>query len=149
MSLPPPTPSVQIQPTGRAISKAALAIIAFLGFFIIGLIYLYIFIYSGLSEADTYWWSGLVGFIFAFVFYIVHSAIREEPITRALSGAFFVIGAMFFYATIAFNSGYSPADRIIWLIVLSVIVIVVLVFIWRMSVQRTADDERRARRQRT
>ncbi len=149
MSAPPPNMPAQTPSTGKVLSKTALALIAVIGFFIIGLIYLFIFVYSGMKDVDTYWWSGLVGFIFAFVFYIVHSSIREEPVTRILSGLFFVLGAAFFYAAIGLNPAYTPGDRILWLIVLSIIVLVVLVLVWRMSMQRTADEERRARRQRT
>ena len=150
MAAPPPSMSVAPEPAGRALSKAALAVISFLGFFIIALIYLYIFRSSRMpNDWDKYWWAGLVGFIFALIFYLVHAGISEEPVTRILSGAFFALGAMFLYASIALNQGYQPNDRIMWLIVLSLIVIIVLVFVWRMSVQSAEDEVRRARRRRT
>jgi len=145
---PPYQPPPQAQPPmGKSLSTAALAAVAILAFFIIGLIYVYIFVFSGMDIVSAYWWSGFVGFIFAFIFYLVHAAV-EEPVTRIISGTFFALGAMFFYAAIGFGSG-DPNSKILWLIVLSVIVLVVLLFVWRLTSQGAADDQRRAMRKRT
>jgi len=139
---PPPLPP----PKGT--SSVALAVIIGLSGLIIALIYLFIFAFSGISETSKYWWSGLVGFIFAFIFYMVHASIREEPVTRIMSGVFFALGAVFFYASIMVGVT-DPGMLITWLIVLSLIVIVVLVLVWRMSAQREADEARKAARRRT
>ncbi len=125
-----------------------LAAIIGLSALIIALIYVFIFTISGLPEASKYWWAGLTGFIFALIFYMVHASIKEEPVTRIISGVFFALGAVFFYASIMVGVT-DPGMLITWLIVLSVIVIVVLVAVWRMSAQREADDARRAARRRT
>ena len=148
MSSAPPATTFDHEPPGKALSMAALAVIVFLAFFIIGLIYLYIFYYAVMPDTSRYWWSGFVGFIFALIFYMVHASIREEPVTRILSGMFFILGAVFLYAAVALGTP-DPGNKIMWLIVLSVVVLAVVVLVWRMSVQRAADDERRARRRRT
>lgn len=142
-------PSPPVQSSAGAASKVAILMVAVLAFFIIGLIYLFIFMFSGLSETDMYLWSGITGWIFAFVFYIVHATTREDPITRIISIVFFVLGAVFLFASIAFNPGHDPGSMILWLIVLSIIVIVILLFSWRLSLQASEDEQRRARRQRT
>lgn len=150
MAMPPPPPYQPTQPVpppSKGFSTLALAVIAILAFFIIGLIYVYIFVFSGMDIISAYWWSGLVGFIFAFIFYLVHAAV-EEPVTRIISATFFALGAMFFYAAIGFGSG-DPSSKILWLIVLSIIVLVVLLFVWRMAMQGEADERRRAMRKRT
>ncbi len=133
----------------RAVSKAALAVAVFLTFLIIGLIYLYIFVYSGFpTDPAKYWWAGLTGFIFAFIFFWVHAATHEDPITRVLKWLFFILGAVFFYASILL-SGWEASSTFLWLIVLSVIVLIVMLFSWRAEAQRAADEDRRARRHRT
>ncbi len=143
----PPNP--EIQSSARVVSKAAIAMVAVLAFFIISLIYLFIFMYSGLSEEGKYLWSGFAGMVFAFIFYLVHASTREDPISRIVTILFFVLGAAFLYASIALNPGIDPASRILWLIVLSVIVIMILLLSWRLSLQAAEDEQRKARRQRT
>ena len=143
----PPNP--EIQSSAKVVSKAAIVMVAVLALFIIGLIYLYIFVYSDLSEDGKYLWSGFAGWVFALIFYLVHAATREDPISRIVAVLFFVLGAAFLYASIALNPGSDPGSRILWLIVLSVIVIVILLLSWRLSLQASEDEQRRAKRQRT
>jgi len=147
LATPPPQPQM-MQPPGPRPSMAILAVITALAFVVIALIYLWIFIFSGIPFESACWWAGLVGFIFAFVFFMVHAASREEPISRIVSVMFFVLGAVFFYSAILLG-GSDTGSRIFWLIVLSILVMVILLFVWRMSVQKEADDYRRAMRKRT
>ena len=150
MAIPQPAPQAQPMPAPKGLSSVVLAIIVGLAALIIALIYVYIFAFSGtgISESSRYWWSGFVGFIFALIFYMVHASIREEPITRIISGVFFALGALFFYAAILVGTS-DPGMAITWIILLSVIVMIVLVLVWRMSVQREADEARKAARHRT
>lgn len=148
MAIPQPAPQAQPTPAPRGLSSVALAVIIGLAALIVALIYLFIFKYSGMAESSMYWWSGFVGFVFALAFYMVHASIKEEPITRIMSGVFFALGAMFFYAAILVGTN-DPGMAITWIIVLSLIVMIVLVLVWRMSVQREADEARRAARHRT
>ncbi len=137
-----------MQPPGPRTSTAVLAVVAFLAFFVIAMIYAWIFFFSGMAFESACWWAGLVGFIFAFVFFMVHAASREDPVSRIVSITFFVLGAVFFYSAILLGN-YDTGGRILWLIVLSVMVMVILLFVWRLSVQKEADDYRRAMRKRT
>ena len=147
MATPQGVPMEAAPPMGKSLSTVALAAVAGLAFLIIALIYAYIFFVSGMDIISAYWWAGFVGFIFALIFFLVHAAV-EEPVTRIISGTFFVLGAVFFYASVGFGTA-DAGSKILWVIVLSVIVLVVLLFVWRMSSQAAADEQRRAMRKRT
>lgn len=156
---PPPPPSAMPPPQAgifeaapvRRVSSVVMAVATFLTFLIIGLIFLYIFVYSGLvNDYDKYWWAGITGWGFAFIFFWVHAATNEDPITWVLKWLFFILGTVFFYASVLTSAPYHEAWwTFLWLIVLSIIVLVVLLFSWSMLRQKAADAERKAMRHRT
>lgn len=136
----------------RRVSTAALAVAAFLTFMIVGLIFLYIFVYAGFTtDWDRYWWAGLTAWIFTFIFFFVHAATHEDPVTWVLKWLFFVLGAVFFYSSVLTSAAAgSPASgTFLYLIVLSVMILVVLLFSWQAERQKAADADRRAMRKRT
>lgn len=136
----------------RRVSAAVLAAVAFLTILIISLIFLYIFVYSGLpTDYDKYWWAGITGWGFAFIFFWVHATTREDPITWILKWLFFILGTVFLYANVLTSAAAGAPTNMtfLWLIVLSIIVLVVLLFSWSMLRQKSADAERRAMRHRT
>jgi len=152
-TIPPPPQGGSFQPIpARKVSSAALAAATILTFLIIGLIFLYIFVYAGFpTDWDRYWWAGLTAWIFTFIFFWVHAATHEDPVTWVLKWMFFVLGAVFFYASILTSAaaGAPTGNTFLYLIVLSVMILVVLLFSWQAERQRAADADRRAMRKRT
>jgi len=151
-AMPPPQAGMFAAAPVRRVSMAVMAAVTFLTIMIISLIFLYIFVYSGLpTDYDKYWWAGVTGWGFAFIFFWVHAATNEDPITWVLKWMFFILGAVFLYANVlASAAAGGPASwTFLWLIVLSIIVLVVLLFSWNMLRQKAADAERKAMRHRT
>jgi hypothetical protein len=124
----------------RAISTAMLLMISVVSIVIIGTIYAFIIMFSGLDVVGMALWIGVISLIFAIVVYFVHALIGD-PITLGLSGAFAVIGLLSFYAAI-FLCDWKPGDKMIVVVVLSIFVLIFLIVAYRLRRYGEAQEAR-------
>ena len=134
------------QPSSESrVSTFSQVMIVALGFLIIGLIYAFIFVFSGWNRELQLWAAGLTGWIFALVFYLTHASLREEKVAWALSGIFFALGTVALYSSVLVSSG-DESGKILWLIVISIIVMLILLLAGSMAKSKARHLEREARR---
>jgi membrane protein implicated in regulation of membrane protease activity len=57
--------------------------------------------------------------------------VYDDPVTLALSGAFIMTGLLAFYAAILLSTAI-PGDKIIYIVVLSIFVLIFLIFAYRL-----------------
>ncbi len=136
---PPPQPVVKTSTTAMAGMILMVAII-------FGVIFGYIATAPGWATTARLWWMGFVGLVFAFISYLVYAGTDARPI-RLLSGGLFIVGIGSFYGAIFTNPDQSWT--LLWLVVLSVIVLVLLAFIYSMTRQAEATRVRNAERKLT
>ncbi len=144
---PTPQPASGGMPVPKLSSLALLAIAAIAIFLIAG-IFGYILFLSRVPFDSQLWWMGVTSMIFALAFYLVYGATKDRRYARPLAGAFFLIGAGSFYASVFANPDPS-GTKMTWLIVLSLLILIVLVAIFRMSRQTEMDAIRRSQRKLT
>ncbi len=91
------------------------------------------------------WWTGFVGFVFAFIAYLIYAGTEAKPI-RLLAAGLFVIGVGSYYGAILTG---DPNSVLLWLVVLSVFVLIIFGFVFVMARQGEATQARLARRRLT
>ena len=124
----------------RAVSTAMMLMITVVSVVIVGTIYAFIFLFSGLDIVGMALWIGVISVIFAVVIYFIH-ALVGDPITLGLSGAFAVIGLLSFYAAI-FICNWKPGDKMIVVVMLSIFVLIFLVVAFRLRRYGEAQEAR-------
>lgn len=124
----------------RAISTAMMSMITVVSIVIIGTIYAFIIMFSGLDVVGMALWIGVISLIFAIVIYFVHALIGD-PITIGLSGTFAAIGLLSFYAAI-FLCDWKPGDKMIVVVVLSIFVLIFLIVAYRLRRYGEAQEAR-------
>ncbi len=117
----------------------AIAVIVIVAIF--GFILVYV---TGLT--NQLWWMGLMGLIFAFVFYLVFAGTHNRTIVMPLSAAFFVIGIGSFYGSILANPGSGALNQLVLIVIESIFVVIVLTAIYLMSRQGERDKVRKSQR---
>lgn len=128
----------------RVVSTLMLMLMVVVSVMIMGLIFAFIVFYSGLDLVGMALWIGVIAIIFAIVVYFVH-AIFDDPVTLALCGGFAMLGLLSFYAAI-FISSAKPGDKMIYIAVLSIFVLIFLIFAYRMRSYGERQKERIAKR---
>ena len=92
------------------------------------------------------WWMGVVGLIFAFVFYMIFASTHNRTLVMPLSGAFFVIGMGSFYGSILTNTTSDTLNKLILVVILSIFVVIILTAMFMMSRQEEQDRVRKSQR---
>ena len=105
----------------------------------------YILFLAPWTLTSRLWWTGFVGFVFAFIAYLIYAGTEAKPI-RLLAGGLFVIGVGSYYGAILTG---DPSSVLLWLVVLSVFVVIILAFVFVMARQGEATQARLARRRLT
>lgn len=130
------------------LSTVVLAAIGAIGVFVLAAIYGYILVLFPADLDTKLWWMGLVSALFAIAFYLLYAASGDRRVLRPLAGAFFVISAGSYYASI-FTNQDADLTKLVWSIVLSILVVAVLVGVLVMSRQAEAQATRHAQRRLT
>ncbi len=138
----PPAPGGPAVPKLSTTVLLAMAAIAVL---VLASIFGYILFLTTMRIDERLWWTGLSSMIFALAFYLLFAATHDRKIARPLAGGFFVVGAGSFYGSI-FTGGSGDLEKLLYLILLSVLVIIVLGAIFVMARDAERDAVRRAQR---
>ncbi len=143
-SIPPAAPAAAPEPRLK-LSKVVLYAILAIAVVVIAAIFGFILIYvAGLTH--QLWWMGLVGLIFALVFYWIFAATHNRSIVMPLAGAFFVIGIGSFYGSIATDPGSDALGKLVLMVIESIFVVIVLATIYIMARQGESDKVRKSQR---
>jgi len=137
--------AVPATPAVPRVSSLALVGIAGIALVVIAGIFGYILFVSGMRFDSQLWWIGFVSFVFAAAFYFTQAGVQNRTIPRSLAGAFFVIGAGSFYASLATNPD-APLVKLLWMVVLSVFLVAVLVGMYWHARSEERDAARKAQR---
>ncbi len=146
-SSPPATPPPAAPAAAPKMSSTVLYIILAIAVIVIAAIFGFILVYvSGLT--NQLWWMGLMGLIFALVFYMIFASTHNRTVVMPLSGAFFVIGIGSFYGSILSDTSPSsdPLNKLILIVIESIFVVIVLTAIYMMSRQGERDKIRKSQR---
>lgn len=140
-SPPPPASPVAVP---KLSSTALYAIVGISIAVIVAIFGAILLFYTG-GLSNQLWLIGLCGLVFALLFYLVFAATHNRTIAGTMAGAFFVIGAGAFYGSIAVGTG-DGANKLLWMVFLSVFVVIVLAVIFYMSSQGERDAIRKSQR---
>jgi hypothetical protein len=130
------------------ISTVALWAIAVIAIVAMAVLFAYILFYSNLPFDGQLWWMGLVSLVLALAYYLVYAGTGDRKIIRPFSEALFVIGFGSYYGSIAANHD-TPFWKLAWFLVLSILVVITLFFIFRMSRQAEREAIRKSQRRLT
>ncbi len=92
------------------------------------------------------WWMGLVGLIFALVFYMIFASTHNRTIVMPLAAAFFVIGIGAFYGSILADTASDSLNKLILIVIESIFVVIVLTAIYMMTRAGERDRVRKSQR---
>jgi len=140
----PISPCMSDQKTEQTVSMVMLLMIVAISVIILSLIFLFIILYSGLDTVGMALGIGAVSVIFSIVVYFAHM-VYDDTVTLALSGAFIMTGLLAFYAAILLSTAI-PGDKIIYIVVLSIFVLMFLIFAYRLRRYGERQKERIAKR---
>lgn len=138
---PPAAPAAPRLKLSKAVLWAMLAIAVVVIAAIFGFILVYV---AGLTH--QLWWMGLVGLIFALVFYMIFAATHNRAIVMPLAAAFFVIGIGSFYGSIAADDSTDAFGKLILMVIESIFVVIVLTAIYMMARGSEQDKVRKSQR---
>ena len=141
---PPPAPAAA-PVGGPKLSKVVLLAILAIAVIVIAAIFGFILVYVQPLTTQL-WWMGLVGLIFAFVFYWVFASTHNRTIAMPLSAAFFVIGIGSFYGSILANPGSGALNQLVLIVIESIFVVIVLTAIFMMARGGERDKVRKSQR---
>ncbi len=117
----------------------AIAVIVIAGIF--GFILVYVSPFT-----TQLWWMGLMGLIFALVFYMIFASTHNRTVVMPLSAAFFVIGIGSFYGSILSDTVSDPLNKLVLIVIESIFVVIVLTAIYMMTRQGERDKVRKSQR---
>ncbi len=132
-------------PAAPRMSKLMLYVILAIALVVIAAIFGFILVYVA-GFTNQLWWMGLMGLIFAFVFYWVFAATHNRTIVMPLSAAFFVIGIGSFYGSILADPNSDGLNKLVLIVIESIFVVIVLTAIYLMTRQGEQDKVRKSQR---
>jgi len=126
-------------------SSVVLYAILAIAVIVIAAIFGFILVYVAPFTAQL-WWMGVVGLIFALLFYMIFASTHNRTIVMPLAGAFFVIGVGSFYGSILSDNVSDALNKLILIVIESIFVVVVLTAIFMMSRGGEQDKVRKSQR---